>query len=183
MWVCRKAQNKCDAGRFHWPQQPAAKQAFTASRKSTGITFCPWNSWNKIAPFRMHGCSISTILLPFKILYPIWAHKYRQCPPPTPPFSPWHKAISTMSYRPWLVPNLSRRQTYAPAKAIKSIDSLSLWEGGVGDGRWGGINTNTGEKFIKEMQWDSKTKEAESHTDVLFRSLQCFLENTLSFLP
>lgn len=41
----------------------------TASRKSAGITLCPWNSCEKTTLLGMHGSSISTIILPFKILF------------------------------------------------------------------------------------------------------------------
>lgn len=115
-----------------------AKQAFTASRKSTNITFCPRNSWNKIAPFRMRGCSISTIILPFKILFPIWARKYRSCHPnPRPPFYPWHK------YRPGAI-DPGRSQIWAGHRLVLLPKQLKPRR----DIRWfvftgRGINTNS----------------------------------------
>lgn len=122
----------------------------------------------------MHGCSISTIILPFKILF---QYGLVNTDIVTPLLSPWHKTISTVSYRPRLVPNLSSRQTCAPAKAIKTParpSMVCLYREGYQ------YKQQKKKKFIKKMQWDSESKGAKSHTDMLPKSSLSFLENTPS---
>lgn len=68
-----------------------------------------------------------------------------------PVFCPWHKTISTESYRPRPVPNLSRRQTCAPAKAIKTPARPSM----VCLCREGyQYKQRKKKKFIKKTQWE-----------------------------
>lgn len=122
----------------------------------------------------MHGCSISTIILPFKILF---QYGLVNTDIVTPPFSPWHKTISTVSYRPRLVPNLCRRQTCAPAKAIKAParpSMVCLYREGYQ------YKQQKMKKFIKKMQRDSRSKGAKSHTDMLLKGSLSFLEITPS---
>ncbi len=109
----------------------------------------------------MRGYSISTMILPFKILF---QYGLVNTDIVTPLFSLWHKTILTVCYRPRLVPNLSRRQTCAPAKAIKTPARplmVCLYREGYQYKR------QKKKKFIKKTQWDSERKGAKSHTDML----------------
>lgn len=136
-------------------------------RPNATFTRCPSNSWNKTALFRMHACSISTITVPFKILFQyglVNTDIVTHPPPPPPPirpdpFSPWHKAISTVSYRPQLVPNLSKRRTCASAKAINT--PLRPWMVCLYRERYQ-YKEQRKKKFIKTMQGDNERKSATS---------------------
>lgn len=126
------------------------------------ITFCPWNSRNKITPFRMHGCSISTIILLFKILFPLWARKYRSCHTHTPPYS----VRDTKQYRPRAI-DPDRSQIWAGDRLVLLPKQLKPRR----DLRWfvfagRGININSG-KRKSSLRRHTESKGAKSHTDVL----------------
>lgn len=124
-----------------------AKKVFTSSWKSTSIIFSPHNSSDKIAPFRISLCSISTIILPFKIPFQyglINAHIV------TPLFSPWHKEISILSYRPLCSRIWARGRLVILPKLLKPQRDLRRF---VFTG-WLGINTKW---------WCSETRQRLNH--------------------
>lgn len=127
------------------------------------ITFCPWNSRNKITPFRMHGCSISTSFCCLKSFFlyglvntDLVTHTH------TPPYS----VRDTKQYRPRAI-DPDRSQIWAGDRLVLLPKQLKPRR----DLRWfvfagRGININSG-KRKSSLRRHSESTGAKSHTDVL----------------